>query len=103
MSFTTRWCGWWGERARFPPAAGFGILRVMTKLFDQAVDTVRALPPDAQDEFARLLLQLAGQEQPPIALTADEAASFEESLDQASRGVRATDEQVQAVWAKHGL
>jgi hypothetical protein len=75
----------------------------MTKLFDQAVDTVRALSADAQDELARLLLQLAGQEQPAIALTADEAASFKESLDQASRGVRATEEQVQTVWAKHGL
>ena len=75
----------------------------MTKLFDQAVDTVRALSPDAQDELARLLLQLAGQEQPAIALTREEAGSFEESLGQASRGERATDEQVQAVWAKHGL
>jgi len=75
----------------------------MTKLFDQAVDTVRSLPADAQDELARLLLQLAGQEQPAIALTADEAASFEVSLSEAARGVRATDEQVQAVWAKHGL
>ena len=75
----------------------------MTKLFDQAVDTVRALPPAEQDELARLLLQLTGQEQPAVALTDSEAASFEESLDQASHGLRATDEQVQAVWAKHGL
>ena len=75
----------------------------MTKLFDQAVDTVRALPPDAQDELARLLLQLAGQEQPIVALTPDEAASFGESLDQAAKGARATDGEVRAVWAKHGL
>jgi hypothetical protein len=75
----------------------------MTKLLDQAVDTVRSLPPDAQDELATLLLQLAGQEQPAIALTADEAASLRPSLDQSARGARATDEQVRAVWAKYGL
>jgi hypothetical protein len=75
----------------------------MTRLFDQAVDTVRALPPDAQDELARLLLQLAGQEQPIVALGAEEAASLGQSLDQAFKGARATDEQVRAVWAKHGL
>ncbi len=75
----------------------------MTKLFDQAVDTVRALPPDAQDELALLLLQLAGQEQPAIALTADETASFGDSLDQASGGVRASDEQVRAVWSGRAI
>jgi predicted transcriptional regulator len=36
-------------------------------------------------------------------LTADEEASFEESLAQADRGEFATDEQVRAIWAKHGL
>jgi len=75
----------------------------MTKLFDQAVDTVRTLPPDVQDDLARLLLQLAGQELPAVALSANEAASFAESLDQASQGLLASDEQVRAVWAKHGL
>jgi len=75
----------------------------MTKLFDQAVDTVRTLPPDVQDDLARLLLQLAGQELPAVALSANEAASFAESLDQASQGLLESDEQVRAVWAKHGL
>ena len=75
----------------------------MTKLFDQAVDTVRALPPDAQDDLARILLQLAGEDQPVIALSSAEAASFEDSLGQAARGDLASDEQVRAVWARHGI
>ncbi len=74
----------------------------MTKLFDQAVDTVRALPPEIQDELGGLLLQLAGEEQPLVQLTGAEAASFDESLAQAERREFATDDQVRAVWAKRG-
>jgi hypothetical protein len=75
----------------------------MTKLLEQAVDTVRALPPAMQDDLARLLLQLAGEEQPPVQLEPAEEPSFAESLGQAARGEFATDEQVRAVWAKHQL
>jgi predicted transcriptional regulator len=75
----------------------------MTKLFERAVETVRGLPPEMQDDFARLLLQLAGEDQAVLQLSAEEAASFDESLAQADRGEFATDEQVRAIWAKHGL
>jgi predicted transcriptional regulator len=50
-----------------------------------------------------VLLQLTGEDQPPAQLSAEEAASLEESLAQADRGEFATDEQVRAIWAKHGL
>ena len=69
----------------------------MTQLLEHAVDVVRGLPPETQDDLARVLLQLAG-EQPVIQLTAEEEASFEESLEQAERGEFATDEQVRAIW-----
>ena len=75
----------------------------MTKLLEQAVETVRGLPPEIQDELARLLLQLAGEDQPLLQLSPEEAASFDESLAQADRGEFATDEQVRAIWAKHNL
>ncbi|HYA72896.1 MAG TPA: hypothetical protein VEF36_07030 [Roseiarcus sp.] len=75
----------------------------MTKLLEHAVETVRALPPEAQDSLARMLLQFAGEDQAAIQLTAEEEASFEESIGQAERGEFATDEQVRAIWAKHGL
>jgi predicted transcriptional regulator len=75
----------------------------MTKLLEQALEAARALPPDMQDALARMLLQFAGEEQPPIQLTAEEASSFEASLAEAERGEFATDEQVRAIWAKHGL
>ena len=75
----------------------------MTKLLEQAVEVVRDLPPEVQDDLARILLQLAGKDQPVIQLTADEEASFAESLAQADRGEFATDEQVRAIWAKYDL
>ena len=75
----------------------------MTTLLDQAIRTVRELPPETQDALARILLQLAGEDQPVLQLSAAEEASFEESLAQADRREFATDEQVRAIWAKHNL
>ena len=75
----------------------------MTRLLEQAVEAVSALPDDAQDDLARILLQLAGIDQPPYELTAEEAADIDASLAEAERGAFATDEEVRAVWAKHGL
>jgi hypothetical protein len=75
----------------------------MTELLEHAVDTARTLPPAMQDDVARLLLQFLGEEQPAIQLTPEEAASFAESRAQASRREFAADDQVRAVWAKHGL
>jgi predicted transcriptional regulator len=75
----------------------------MTKLLEQAVETVRSLPAEVQDELARILLQLAGEDQPLVQLSAADEASLEESLAQADRGEFATDEQVRAIWAKYNL
>jgi predicted transcriptional regulator len=75
----------------------------MTKLLEQAVETVRGLPPEIQDELARMLLQLAGEAQPLLQLSPEEEASLDESLAQADSGEFATDEQVQAIWAKRNL
>ncbi len=75
----------------------------MTKLLEQAVETVRGLPAEVQDELARILLQLAGTDQSVIELSAAEEASLAESLAQADRGEFATDDQVRAIWAKHNL
>jgi hypothetical protein len=75
----------------------------MTKLLEQAVETVRGLPPEMQDDLALILLQLAGEDQPVLQLSTEEEASFNESLAQADRGEFATDDQVRAIWAKHDL
>ena len=75
----------------------------MTKLLEQAIETARALPPDMQDEMARVLMALAGDARSTVGLSVQEASSFDESLSQAERGEFASEEEVRAVWAKHGL
>jgi hypothetical protein len=75
----------------------------MTDLLDKALRAARELPPDAQNRIARLVLMIAGDDQPPLRLSAEDEASLAESRAQAGRSEFATDEQVRAVWAKHGL
>jgi hypothetical protein len=76
---------------------------VMGSLLDKAVAAARSLPRKRQDDLALLLLQLVGEEQPVVQFTPEEEVSFEESLAQESRGEFATDQQMRAIWAKHGL
>ena len=75
----------------------------MTELLDRAVKAARDLPPATQDEIARLVLRLAGDDEPQVVLTDDERAAIAVSKAAAARGEFGTDEQVRAVWAKHGL
>ena len=75
----------------------------MTELLEHAVERLRALPPKVQDELARVILELAGEELPAVDLTPEDEASFQKSFEQAQRGHFATDEQVRAIWAKYGL
>jgi hypothetical protein len=75
----------------------------MTDLLYRAVRAVSELFPDEQNEIARLVLMIAGDDQPPLRLSAEEEATFAASRAQAGRSEFATDEQVRAVWAKHGL
>jgi predicted transcriptional regulator len=75
----------------------------MTRLLEQAVEAVSVLPDDVQDDLARMLLQLAGVEQPLYELTREEASDIDASLAEADRGEFATDEEIRAMWAKHGL
>jgi hypothetical protein len=76
----------------------------MTKLLDEALEAVRRLPPRDQDDIARAILRLVGYDSlRPIALSADEREAIARSKAAAGRGEFATDEQLRAVWAKHGL
>lgn len=75
----------------------------MTDLLEKAVALTRGLPAQMQDDIASVMLTLAGDDQPLVELSAADEASLAESLEQAERGEFATDQQVRAVWAKHGL
>jgi len=75
----------------------------MTKLLEQALEAARALPPEEQDDIARVVFHLAGHAEPPVILSGEEQAALDRSKAAAARGEFATDEQVRAVWRKHGL
>jgi len=77
----------------------------MTRLLEQAIAATSNLPSDAQDDIARIILRLTGadDETAPVPLSPDERAAIEESKAAAARGEFATDEQVRAIWVKHGL
>ncbi|MGH7226581.1 MAG: hypothetical protein ACRELF_25475 [Gemmataceae bacterium] len=76
----------------------------MTKLLDDALEAARNLPPDDQDSIARVVLRLTGMDdEPPVELSTDERAAIAASKAAARRGEFATDDQVRATWAKHGL
>src|SRR5438552_932324 len=83
----------------FQPADRGCIFLLMTKLLEKALEAVRQLPPDAQDEIARAMLTLARDEEPePI----DPAhiADVLESLAQARRRQFATDAEVEAAFRR---
>jgi len=74
---------------------------IVTKLFEQAVAAISRLPPETQDDLARLMLALA--EDAPVPLTDEEAAAITEAEAEIARGERVPLETVQAFWRAQGL
>lgn len=72
----------------------------MTKLLDDALDAVRQLPADSQDEIARLLLRLAKGEEEPEPIDPDDLPAVLEGLAQIRRGEFASDEEVEAAFRR---
>ncbi len=75
----------------------------MTKLMQKAVETISILPEDRQDELARMLIHAAVQGANPYVLTAEERSAVEGGLAEARRGEFASDQEVDAVYAKYGV
>jgi hypothetical protein len=48
-------------------------------------------------------LRLAGRESRTYALTPDEEADLDAADEEIARGEFATDDEIKAIWAKHGL
>jgi hypothetical protein len=72
----------------------------MTKLLEKALETVRQLPPDSQDEIARAMLSLAGDEGEPEEINPEYLSDVLESLAQAKRREFATDAEVEAAFRR---
>ncbi|MFL9828598.1 hypothetical protein [Rhodoplanes sp. SY1] len=74
----------------------------MTKLLDRAVAAARTLPPELQDDIARVVLSLAGDDT-TVQLSPEEQGAIARSKAAAADSAFATDDQVRDLWNKHGL
>jgi hypothetical protein len=75
----------------------------MNKLLETAVEKVQALPPEMQEQAARILLAYAGDEVPILVLTAEEEADLMEAQAERERGDFATPDEVEGVLAQFRL
>lgn len=58
----------------------------MTTLFDLAIETARLLPPEKQDEIARLVLEMARDGTEIYHLSPAEQVEIDEALKEVERG-----------------
>jgi hypothetical protein len=73
----------------------------VTKLLDQAIAKVRELPAEEQERAAEALMLFAElTKQGVYRLSPEERTAIEDSRDQARRGELATDEEVEAAYAR---
>ena len=72
----------------------------MTQLLERALEAVRRLPPDSQDEIARAMLSLAGNEGESEPIDPEHLPDVLESLAQAKRRQFATDAEVEAAFRR---
>lgn len=73
----------------------------MTKLLEKAIEDLKKLPEADQDEAAELLFNLMAKRQEPIRLDEETRAAIREGVAQAQRGEFASDEEVEAFFARH--
>jgi hypothetical protein len=72
----------------------------MTKLLEQAVEAVRRLPADVQNEIARAMLTLAGGRAEHEPIDPAHLPDVLESLAQAKRRQFATDAEIEAAFRR---
>jgi hypothetical protein len=72
----------------------------MTKLLERALEAVRRLPPESQDEIARAMLDLAAGDGEPEAIDPAHLSAVLEGLAQARRREFATETEVEAAFRR---
>jgi DNA-binding transcriptional regulator YdaS (Cro superfamily) len=72
----------------------------MTKLLEQAVEAVRRLPPESQDEIARAILRLATVDGEPDPVDPAHLSAVLKGLAQAKRSEFSADEEVEAAFRR---
>jgi hypothetical protein len=72
----------------------------MTKLLEQAIDSVRQLPDSEQDVVAQFLLGFANPEARLCQLTDEQVAEVELAKQEVRAGKVATDAEMEDVWRR---
>jgi DNA-binding TFAR19-related protein (PDSD5 family) len=72
----------------------------MTKLLEKALEAVRRLPPDSQDQIALAMLRLTGNDDEPEKIDPAHLADVLEGLAQAKRREFATDAEIEAAFRR---
>ena len=72
----------------------------MTKLLDKALEAVRRLPPDSQDEIARAMLALSEDDGEVEPIDARHLPAVLEGLAQAKRRDFATDAELERIFRR---
>jgi hypothetical protein len=76
---------------------------LMTKLLEQAIAKVRALPEEEQDTLAAVLLSMADADASGFPLDKETEAAIREGLAQAEQGEFIPDEVVAESNKRHGI
>jgi len=74
----------------------------MTRLLEQGIEAVRALPEDRQDMAGQLLLNIARND-PRYRLTIEQIADIKLSIAEADRSEFATEREISETWKRFGL
>lgn len=75
----------------------------VSKRLEKAIEAAQAWPRDRQDAAAEALEHMDRLSAAPYALSPEERADLEEALAEARRGEFASDAEVAAMFARHGL
>jgi predicted transcriptional regulator len=75
----------------------------MTQLLEEAVAKVRELPEEDQDALAIALLAMAGTGAIVPPLDEEARSAIREGLEQARQGRLVPEDEIEALWRRHGL
>jgi hypothetical protein len=75
----------------------------MTKLLEQAIAKARELSEEEQDALAVTIFALTEGDGSILPMDDETRATILEGLEQAKRGEFVPDEEIEALWKRHGL
>jgi len=73
----------------------------MTKLLELAFEEAKQLSPEEQDELARTIMEIVRGGEDVYVLSEEEEAAIEVGLAEADRGEFASEEEIEAIFAKY--